>query len=379
MRNKRIRALTMALIVVSVVMIALGVLSYYEKRQFDSKTAEANELQQELDFNTQTVYVAMCDIKKGDTLMTQEMADAANTNDPADANDEETAGAIINNRKQANVYQVSIRSSISQDMYYIPNTVDPTGGVAIVDIPEGQPVMNNMVESLDIQLDTREFEITAANLMVDQETNDYVDIRITYPNGEDYTVLAKKPIKNLSLGHSVFYTYMNEDEILRYTCAVVDAFQTTGARIYTTRYVESNLQEEAVPNYLVRSTTIDLINSDPNIYEQASQTLNAAARLSLESRLGQLTEEQLNAVSDGFGLENTAKGAVLQENVENGQAEIESLGIEDEIQEDTPVETDDADLSVEDDAATEGDSSDDSTESVPVDDESIGSLTDNQD
>ena len=86
---------------------------------------------------------------------------------------------------------------------------------------------------------------------------------------------------------------------------------TTGARIYTTRYVEENIQETSTPNCPVRETTIALINSDPNVVTKATETLNLEARLSLEQRLGTLTEDELDAVSEGFGLTDTAKSSVL--------------------------------------------------------------------
>ena len=54
----------------------------------------------------------------------------------------------------------------------------------------------------------------------------------------------------------------------------------------------------------------------------ASETLNTSARLSLESRLGMLTTEQLDAVNEGFGLTDTAKSSVLQnqQNATDGTA-----------------------------------------------------------
>ncbi|MCD8082195.1 MAG: SAF domain-containing protein [Clostridiales bacterium] len=266
-----------------------------------------------------TVYVANQDIKAGERIYTSAMAAKENDVSITGAPDEQTAGAIINRRVTANVYQEEIYTSLPSAAYI---TEDMLGSVALIDISAEQPIMANMVQSLEITQDSREYEISAAALMVDQTEHDVVDVRIVFPNGEDYLVLAKKQIQNLSLANSTFWTYMNEDEILRFSSALIDAFQTTGTRIYTTRYVAATLQEEAVPNYLVRSETIDLMREDPNIYARAAQTMNAAARLSLEARLGQLTPDQLNAVNEGFGLTDTAKSAVLQEQIDNNASVI---------------------------------------------------------
>ena len=134
-------------------------------------------------------------------------------------------------------------------------TADDLGTTAIVDIYEGMTVMANMVTPLEIETDSREYEIQVVNLMVDQKENDYVDIRIMFPDGSDYLVLPKKQVKNLALEECVFWTYLNEEEILRMASATIDAYTITGTKIYATRYVESNLQDQAIPTYFSIRTT----------------------------------------------------------------------------------------------------------------------------
>lgn len=195
-------------------------------------------------------------------------------------------------------------------------TEDEIGSTAIIDMDEGMTVMKNMVTPLSIATDTREYEIQVANLMVDQRENDLVDIRIMFPDGRDCLVLPKKQVKNLSLEACVFYTYLNEEEILRLASATIDAFTITGTKIYTTRYVEGNLQEEAVPTYLVNATVMDMMDSntvyyDQNLLTKAMSTLNKDARKNLEARLEKMSSEKLGAVADGHGIEDTAKKSVL--------------------------------------------------------------------
>jgi hypothetical protein len=92
--------------------------------------------------------------------------------------------------------------------------------------------------------------------------------------------------------------------------ATIDAYKVSGTYIYTTRYVEPNLQTESTPNYVVRPEVIDLINSDPNILSIAKETLNLDARISLEQRLIGLSEDTLKAVSEGHGIQDAAKHSV---------------------------------------------------------------------
>lgn len=249
--------------------------------QYTSLSKTANELISMQEANTKTVYVATGYIDKGTEL-----------------------SATGNN---ANVQKQIIQTGLEAYNYI---TDAELGSIALVDIPTGTPVMYNMVSALSFEKDTREYEISVVNLATNQHENDYVDVRISFPNGEDYIILAKKPIKNLFLDNCVFSTYCNEEEILRMTSAIIDAYTTTGAYIYTTKYVNSNVQETATPNYLVRAETIDLINSSPNVLTKAIETLNLSARINLETRLGKITEDELAAVSEGYGIADTAKTTV---------------------------------------------------------------------
>lgn len=80
-----------------------------------------------------------------------------------------------------------------------------------------------------------------------------------------------------------------------------------------------------------------------------SETLNTSARLSLESRLGMLTTEQLDAVNEGFGLTDTAKSSVLQ-----NQQNADTTENTDATQPENTEEANDASISSTDaDAITE--------------------------
>lgn len=268
--------------IVVIVLLALIICSFFEYSKIQD-LKEANIMYQtELSNNQQTVYVATDLINAGDI--------------------------VTDTGENANVEKQTVYTGLESYNYITESEMNTR---AKVDIAAGVPVMYNMVTDVVVDNDTRDYEISVANLTTDQKENDVVDIRVIFPNGEDYVILSKKQITNLNLENCVFTSQLNEEEILRFASAIVDAYMTTGARIYTTRYVEENIQETSTPNYPVRETTIALINSDPNVVTKATETLNLEARLSLEQRLGTLTEDELDAVSEGFGLTDTAKSSVL--------------------------------------------------------------------
>lgn len=278
-RKKRNRMLIM---IVVIVLLALIICSFFEYSKIQDLKAANIMYQTELSNNQQTVYVATDLINAGDI--------------------------VTDTGENANVEKQTVYTGLESCNYITESEMNTR---AKVDIAAGVPVMYNMVTDVVVDNDTRDYEISVANLTTDQKENDVVDIRVIFPNGEDYVILSKKQITNLNLENCVFTSQLNEEEILRFASAIVDAYMTTGARIYTTRYVEENIQETSTPNYPVRETTIALINSDPNVVTKATETLNLEARLSLEQRLGTLTEDELDAVSEGFGLTDTAKSSVL--------------------------------------------------------------------
>ena len=310
MRTKKSKRILTLLIVALVILAAgCGFLGYMFKTTYDEATA----LTEELNSNTQTVYVASKFIEAGDTILAE--------------------------GDNANVQLQTIYTGLESFNYI---TDEQLGSVCRVDCDMGTPIMFNMVSEEEFAADTREYEISVVNLATDQADNDYIDVRIAYPNGEDYIVLSKKKVSNLNLSACVFTTQANEEEILRMQSAIIDAYTMTGARIYSTRYVESNVQDDAIPTYLVRSETLDLINSDPNILTKATTTLNLAARLALETRLGNLTEEQLDEVAEGYGLADTAHSQIISGTADGTIVEDDEATTDDAATETTEEDTDDS-------------------------------------
>ena len=331
MRKKK-KNLIKALVVA--VIVGLAGFGGYEYKQNSNHTEELAAKEAELEANSQTVYVATADIAKGEKITAE------------------------------NVEMQPVYTGLDAYFYI---TADDIGSTAIVDIEAGVPVMYSMITDEEIANDTRDYEIAAVNLVTTQALYDVIDVRITFPDGSDYIVLSQKTIKDINLENCVFSTNLNEEEILRFTCAMVDAYTTTGTRLYTTRYVESNIQETATPTYPVSEVTKQLIAEDPNVVTVASETLNTSARLELESRLGLLTTEQLDAVNEGFGLTDTAKSSVLQSQQDMSAAEPTDETTMDTTGDDSTTNDDSSDAAADESSTTDVDasiSSDDVTDVI---------------
>lgn len=287
-QNKKIKRLSIFIVILTLLVLAAAGTAVYLKMTLNDTQDVLASAQEEMQANKKIVYVVSTDdgfgISKGEIL-----------------------------QENVNVKKQQIYSGL-EDYNYI--TEEDMGSTAVVDMYEGMTVMTNMVTPLDVANDTREYELQVVNLMVDQKENDYVDIRIMFPDGTDFLILPKKPVYNLNLENCVFWTYLNEEEILRMASATIDAYTITGTKIYATRYVESSLQEQATPNYLVNEYVQDMMDPtsafyDNNLLTKAIDTLNAIARSNLEERLGKLSDEKLEAVAEGHGIEDTAKTSVL--------------------------------------------------------------------
>ena len=282
--KKKVKRLTIGLIILALLSLALGGALYYNRKLLKEERAVTDAYMNEMLANQRTVYTAITDIRHGDTV-----------------------------EEGVNIQLQNVYTGLGAEVYM---TADDLGSTAIIDIPQGVTVMKEMVTPVSIALDTREYEIQVARLMQDEIENDYVDIRIMFPSGQDFLVLPKKQIKNLNLENCVFWTYLNEEEILRLASATIDAYTITGTMIYATRYVESNLQDEALPTYIVNTYVQDMFDTtsayyDGNLLTKAIQTLNADARLDMEAKLKGLTPEKLAAVAAGHALEDTAKNSAL--------------------------------------------------------------------
>lgn len=124
-----------------------------------------------------------------------------------------------------------------------------------------------------VQDDVRKQEYNMVILPMDLVTGDYIDIRIMLPSGQDYIVVAKKEVEIPNVNgvdsEDTIWINLSEDEILHMSCAIIDAYQIKGAKIYATKYTEAGMQEAATPTYPINASTSALLQSDPNILEKA--------------------------------------------------------------------------------------------------------------
>ncbi|PWK05014.1 SAF domain-containing protein [Tumebacillus permanentifrigoris] len=157
------------------------------------------------------------------------------------------------------------------------------GKYAKITIKKNTPLTKAMLYDEGVTPDDiRAQEFRLILLPSDLKINQFLDVRIKFPTGQDYITLAKKKVKQLQEG-TVWFD-MNEKEIQMFSSAIVDAYQS-GATIYALSYVDPFVQEKSIVDYPVNAMVRTRILADPNILSEAKRGLEEIARLNLEYNL----------------------------------------------------------------------------------------------
>ena len=170
---------------------------------------------------------------------------------------------------------------------YITDSRSILGQFSRVPIKKGMPlVKGNLCKEINMSHDLRNHELTFIELPSLLEKGNYIDIRISFPDGEDYIVVAKKHVEKVELDQdndrSTMWIHMLENERLHLSSAIVEAAAYEGSRIYAISYVLPEFQEEAIVNYPVNQNVYDLIMANPNIVDESIKRLTIRGSKSYE-------------------------------------------------------------------------------------------------
>lgn len=188
------------------------------------------------------------------------------------------AGAMISDSMVE--YSSTIVSDVDASQFI---SEDDIGKVATVKIAAGTPVLKDMV-SAQLAADYHERECSFIWLNTNLKDNDFVDVRIMFPNGEDDIVAAKKSVKEVAVEANNMFLWLTEDENDLLSAAIVDA-NLHGARIYVTKYLKPEIQEASTVTYTPNSSVLAAIKDNPNIVDQSAANLSASAREAMENRI----------------------------------------------------------------------------------------------
>ena len=167
----------------------------------------------------------------------------------------------------------------------------------------------------DITNDLRYVEYNMLILPTTIVVGDYIDIRITLPNGQDLIVVSKKEVKSI-IGDTIGLE-LTEDEIVMMESAIVESYIMISSKIYAIQYVEPGLQTAAEKTYTPTPAVVGLIERNGNIVSDAKKALtdkfNTDVRTWTDIERMTYAEDQKENLEEG-----------IQEEVENARAAREA-------------------------------------------------------
>ena len=170
--------------------------------------------------------------------------------------------------------------------------------IAKVDMNKNTIITPGMIAKSDeiVTADVREQQYNMLVLPQNLEAENYIDIRLMMPNGQDYIVVSKKRIKNTD-AESIWID-LEEKEILLMSNAIVESYITKGSKLYATIYVEPGMQDRAILTYVPSYEVISLISSNENIVETARKELverfnaSQSIRNQIQGQINKFDEEE---------------------------------------------------------------------------------------
>lgn len=251
-RNSFIQGALLALLVMLIVVLLLV-------REMKS----INDAKEALEQANSTVYVAISDLKSGETITIDEDFSMETVRTKVDP-----STVISMDDWEYTDDEGNIVLKYTEDGTQIYKTIKMK-----IDVPAGTIVTKEMIYEDGYERDASERiqEYNMIALPSNLKNGDHIDIRLTMPTGQDYIVLAKKEVEGTT--DTGLWLKVNEQEILTMNNAIVESYILPGSKLYAIPYTEAGIQEPATTTYHVGSAVMDLIDKNPNITAEAKANL----------------------------------------------------------------------------------------------------------
>lgn len=151
---------------------------------------------------------------------------------------------------------------------------------ARVDIPQGMRILTIMEAEELYEENQRECTFTEIALPMTLKSGDMVDVRIQYPNGENYCVLEGKKLQRSETNVLESRFLLSEQEQLYISSALYDQQFYAGTKLYAVRYVTIPLQIESDMKYIPAVDVLQQLSTIKKHYKNQMQLREA-----LEQRL----------------------------------------------------------------------------------------------
>lgn len=170
-----------------------------------------------------------------------------------------------------------------------------------IGLAEGTVITVEDIVETKIDNTWRYFDLILDESPVGVTAGDYIDVRISFPFGEDFIAMSHKKIEEINSG--VIKVIVDEHDIMSYNSMLMDKALYSGVKIYAVTYVDGGAQASAENFYPIQSNISEITILDPNILEDVKQEM-ILKRQVLDNALGGTvdtkTEQELARVQSAI-------------------------------------------------------------------------------
>lgn len=170
-----------------------------------------------------------------------------------------------------------------------------------IGLAEGTVITVEDIVETKIDNTWRYFDLILDESPVGVTAGDYIDVRISFPFGEDFIAMSHKKIEEINSG--VIKVIVDEHDIMSYNSMLMDKALYSGVKIYAVTYVDGGAQASAENFYPIQSNISEITVLDPNILEDVKQEM-ILKRQVLDNALGGTvdtkTEQELARVQSAI-------------------------------------------------------------------------------
>lgn len=207
---------------------------YVSQKWLEEKNAEINLLNEELNKveKTNIIYRLSSDVKAGNACNDYEL---------------EAVEVLEEVCVETNIYD----KEMIKEKYYL------------LDLKAGTILTSDMFIDYNLTDDMRYMDVVFDEIPIGLETGDYIDVRISFPLGQDYIALSYKQVAKINA--SVVKLIVNQEDFYRYESMKTDLATYKSTKIYGAQYIAAGVQPAARIYYPVNLEVLLTMIKDPNI------------------------------------------------------------------------------------------------------------------
>lgn len=132
-----------------------------------------------------------------------------------------------------------------------------------ITLSSGTIVTSDMLMQQKLTDDERTLDVVLDEIPIGIEVGDYVDIRITYPLGQDFIAMSHKEV--VEINSSTLKLIVSQQDFYSYQSMQTDSALYSSTKAYGSTYIEGGVQAAAKQYYPVSLDVLKTMLLDPNI------------------------------------------------------------------------------------------------------------------